>query len=172
MTLQSQNRLIGAVILIALGVIFIPDFLESSKTSSLEGHVTLPVDAALHNDSEVIDQAILAEEAKTQIEEKRARQEAQKVITPVEKPQFQKQAWVLQVGVFRYPNNANALVNKLRKAGYTTQVTAIETKSGTFSRVYVGPDISREKLLEQKDKITQLVGIEGQIVEFNPLKGD
>ena len=144
LTLQSQNRLIGAIILIALGVIFIPDFLENSTTASLEGHVVLPVDAALHSDSDVVDQVILAEEAKAQIEVKRAeQQEEQKAVQSIEKPQFQKQAWILQVGVFRYPNNANALVSKLRKAGYTAQIETIKTKTGTFSRVYVGPDISR-----------------------------
>ncbi len=167
MTIQSQNRLIGAIILVTLAVIFLPDLLENDKPSAIESYITLPLDIGLQSDSDVVDQALAAQEAKERMIKKK--QSQLKEVIPMEvQTDFHKQAWILQLGVFRQHQNAQALVKKLRDAGYTAHLAKLKTESNTvLSRVYVGPDTSKDNIALQREKISKLVGITGQVMEFN-----
>jgi DedD protein len=67
-----------------------------------------------------------------------------------EKPAALSAAWVVQVGSFKDQSNAQALLNKLRAAGYATRVEPASVGGSRVYRVKVGPELERaaaEKLI-------------------------
>ncbi|MBE9548942.1 MAG: SPOR domain-containing protein [Proteobacteria bacterium] len=69
--------------------------------------------------------------------------------------------WVVQVGSFGQPENAEKLVQQLQKQGYT----AYRQQSGSIHKVLVGPMISRDKAVRQRDEIFQKNKIKGMVKE-------
>ena len=166
MTSALSNRLVGTVIVVALAVIFLPDFLDRKKETNNDAFVSVPATPAkkpivnpepfptervagvTQRPLEVVDEpavddsqtqtAASAEAAKTQVEDKLASQ------TVVEKPSAEPQdgSWVVQLGSFRHQKNVGQLLEKLEKAGYRAFSRPIETRSGPLTKVFVGPDIN------------------------------
>lgn len=80
-------------------------------------------------------------------------------------PALNQAAWVVRVGSFSKAQNANALVAKLRQAGYTTFTREITSASGQkLISVLVGPELRKERLEQQLPKLQQLTGIERLVV--------
>lgn len=70
-------------------------------------------------------------------------------------------AWVVRVGSFSNPQNANALVAKLRQAGFATFTRSITNSAGQpLTSVFVGPELRRERLEQGLPKLQQLTGVE------------
>ncbi|GHG64320.1 cell division protein DedD [Alishewanella longhuensis] len=70
-------------------------------------------------------------------------------------------AWVVRVGSFSNQQNANALVAKLRQAGFTTFTRNITNSAGqSLTSVFVGPELRRERLEQGLPKLQQLTGVE------------
>ena len=92
---------------------------------------------------------------------------------PVSQPQRQPQpisqapasqggSFVVQLGAFRNAANVNALVQKLRAAGYNAQTTPSPAREGELNRVWVGPD-SKERLDQQLPALQRLTGLSGSV---------
>jgi len=69
--------------------------------------------------------------------------------------------WVVQVGSFGQPENAEKLVQQLQKQGYS----AYRQHSGSIHKVLVGPMLSRDKAVRQRDEIFQKNKIKGLVKE-------
>ncbi len=80
------------------------------------------------------------------------------------------QAWVIQLGSFRHKNNVNELVNKLTKAGYKAFTRPIKTKTGTLTKVFVGPELIKASLEKKLPELKQLTQVEGKVARFYPTK--
>ena len=52
-------------------------------------------------------------------------------------------AWVVQLGSFSSEENAEALNQKLRKAGFKAFVEPLKQNTGTVYRVRIGPELKR-----------------------------
>ena len=78
--------------------------------------------------------------------------------------------WVVRVGSFSKVQNANALVAKLRQAGFTTFTRNITNTQGIkLTSVLVGPELRKEKLEQQLPKLQQLTGIERlSVISYQP----
>jgi len=73
-------------------------------------------------------------------------------------------AWVVKVGSFSNRENAAALVEKLRKAGFQTpDAERVELRGKVLYRVKVGPMVRKEKAEQLLPKINQVSGTEGQV---------
>jgi DedD protein len=76
-------------------------------------------------------------------------------------------AWVVKVGSFSNRENAAALVEKLRKAGFQTpDAERIELRGKVLYRVKVGPMVRKEKAEQLLPKINQVSGTEGQVARY------
>lgn len=85
----------------------------------------------------------------------------EQVARPVTTPNASQAAWVVRVGSFGNSQNANALVLKLRDAGFTTFTRSITNSAGQqLTSVFVGPEIKRDRLEQGLPKLQQLTGIE------------
>lgn len=71
-------------------------------------------------------------------------------------------AWILQLATFKDENNAKGLRKKLIAGGYKVFIR----KQENLLRVYVGPELQRERLESLKLELKQSYGLDGIIVRF------
>ena len=74
-------------------------------------------------------------------------------------------SWIIQVGVFSNAENAKALVTKLRGAGYG----ASAQRSGSSTRVVVGPDVSKSKLQSMLGSINSIGGTSARVISYSAI---
>lgn len=163
-----KERLTGAVVLVLLGVIFIPSFLDGpddptavreTRTLSLPGatRATTPdrepdkrpaqsgEAAAAGNStsgSGASKPAIRVDEDKAAAQDSGAQQVAK---VPLSAPANPLSAWAVQVGSFASQDNAERLSEALKKRGYRAFVTRLADNGKVFYRVRVGPEQERER---------------------------
>jgi DedD protein len=73
-------------------------------------------------------------------------------------------AWVVQAGSFREEPNANAVRDRLRRAGYPSFVTS--SRDGTVFRVRVGPMINKDQAGLVRSNVVDLLGREAIVVPY------
>ena len=111
--------------------------------------------------------------AKTAKDDKSAELKEDKVVkvNPVTPPKAKADtAWVIQLGSFRHKNNVAQLVEKLRKAGYTVFTHPIKTKSGTLTKVFVGPELNKSSLEKKIPALKELTKVQGKVARYQPTK--
>ncbi|MGR5062738.1 SPOR domain-containing protein [Photobacterium sp. DNB22_13_2] len=190
MASKFQSRLVGTIILVAVGVIFLPDLFDGKKQHYQEQFASIPLQPETTAEVEyetipapefaevdlppepvtvVIDEPKSEEVTAEAIEA--ANQPLKVEPQPITEPKVgnQETAWVVQLGVFRNFDNANQLVERLRKAGYQAHVFPKQPQQGDLARVVVGPDVSKQKLSADIKKLEELTGLKGRLVRFNPL---
>ncbi|HEH9428412.1 TPA: cell division protein DedD [Aeromonas sobria] len=77
-------------------------------------------------------------------------------------------SWILQLGAFKNVDSVNALVGKLRAAGYSAHTSPRTPVQGQINRVFIGPDVSKEKLQGIQGRVSQMTGLSGSVVAYNP----
>ncbi|MCZ2720363.1 SPOR domain-containing protein [Marinomonas sp. 15G1-11] len=87
-----------------------------------------------------------------------------KSIASVAKPALQKESrWSVQIATFKSKTNADNLVKKLIKANYS----AYSITTNSLYKVYVGPEIKREKAELFRDQIKKEFRLNGLIVKYS-----
>ncbi|WP_159821169.1 SPOR domain-containing protein [Colwellia sp. 20A7] len=79
-----------------------------------------------------------------------------------------KEAWVIQLGSFRNKSNVEELVNKLKSNGYTVFTKPIQTKKGTLTKVFVGPELIEASLTKKIPALKKLTNVQGKVSRFYP----
>ncbi len=77
-------------------------------------------------------------------------------------------SWVLQVASFGQENNANELKLELQKQGYKAYTRKVTTADGFATRVFIGPRLSKQPLLEDKRLIDKKFKVNSLVVSFKP----
>ena len=196
---QFQNRLVGTVVIVALGVIFLPDLLDGKKQREIEEFTEIPLRPVINEQtSDVIGEGYkpetfeVEEIAQTQdlgaTDDEAAKASstakttsddtADKSVTPqvakakpaVKKVEPVKAGYTLQLGGFNNAKNVEELVKKLRQNGFTAYTLPAKPIDGSLTKVFVGPELSAEKLKTYQQKIKKLNGLQGKIVQYNPLE--
>ncbi|MCG9731244.1 cell division protein DedD [Shewanella sp. Isolate13] len=216
MSSQFQNRLVGVIVIVALGVIFLPDILDGKKqreeeqfaeiplrpeiqtselpaqdietldlgtdgNASAEG--TVPADGSLSaggsksksaDDERDSDDSwhIAQESGQSQ------KSEAKVASTPVNKPATEtvkptaklKAAWTIQLGSFNNAANVRGLVKRLRDKGFTAYTLPTKPVDGQLTKVFVGPNVSKDKLSRMQADIEKLTELKGRVVAYNPVE--
>lgn len=93
-----------------------------------------------------------------------------KDITHLPEKSIIKEAWVIQLGSFRHEKNVKELVNKLKANGYTAFTKPIDTKNGTLTKVFIGPDFRKSTLEEKLPLLKELTNVQGNVSRFYPSK--
>ena len=174
-----KQRIVGAIVLVALAVIFIPMLLPGSRDIGFSdnGSPIPPKPAELEN-LKVLELEKPQPAPKPREIVRTPIDEHSPVAPPedVEAPATDKtplpeetlpakttseaaqpaattpKAWAVQVGSFTQRDNAMRLRDQLRSKGYKAFVEQITSADKTFYRVRVGPEVSRDKAVAlQKD---------------------
>ena len=143
---ELQQRILGAIVLVALGVIFIPALLDGSGYRAREGR-TIEIPAP--PEFPPLSQTRLAP-VPTPIDTK---------IKQVEKEQQQQaeapvQAWALQAGTFSSKANADKFASGLKTYGHA-YVDDIMLDGKKVYRVRIGPELDKDRLQTLSDKLNK-----------------
>lgn len=186
-----KQRLVGAVVLVSLAVIFIPMLLDGGKQ---EGMPTFgsnipekpdyhfepleiplqPVEPIPEDRPQLIEESepapakpVPPAEAKPSPAAKRkpiAKPKPESKPEVASTPATEPVGWVVQVGSFSQADNAMALRDKLRGAGFTAFVEKLKTGEGTVYRVRVGPELRREAAEAQLEKLKRTQQLDGIVM--------
>lgn len=194
MASQFQNRLVGTIILVSLGVIVIPDILDGQKQHYQEQSSAVPLKpdtddrtVAQIKAPEAVEKTLPEAPVKVvtvdddngeQSQEQRSPQAETPAAPKVaEKPlpvaiedtehgtQFDDSAYVIQLMALKNSENAINMVKDLQKRGYQAHTK----KENGFTRVIIGPDVSKSKLEQQIIELEKITGSRGQLLKFRPI---
>lgn len=196
MTPAFKHRLLGTAILVMAGIIFLPDLLDGEKQVVKDDFKVIPnrpefqgvqqqqvlepevfTQAEAELTAEPVDEQPLdagdngaTEQLPTQQYAQVTAPTTEKKVQPQTNPALAQSGWVVRVGSFSKEQNANALVAKLRQAGFVTFTRNITSSEGIrLTSVLVGPELRKEKLEQQLPKLQQLTGIERlSVMSYQP----
>jgi len=159
-----QQRIVGAIVLVTLGVIFIPALLDGSGYKSRQVQdieiKEKPEFPPLTQKKVKPISTPLQKNKKNQLKAQKADQK-QTHKKPIK-------AFALQVGTFGSNENAEKMRDKMRKAGYTAFVhksTAKGQAGGKASyKVRIGPELERSVLEKIKADVKKSQKIDSYIV--------
>ncbi|MEZ8822800.1 SPOR domain-containing protein [Vibrio amylolyticus] len=178
MASKFQSRLVGTVILVAVGIIVLPDLLDGEKQHYQEEVAGIPIKPELDSEMEVFELLDPVEEQialpdspvevvlDTQAPETETDEPLPVVINEVsEKNDYQDSGWIIQLMALKNADNAATLVKDLQKRGYQAHTK----KENDFTRVIIGPDVSKSKLEQQLVELQKITGSNGRLLKFKPL---
>jgi len=179
-----KQRLLGAVILTALLVILVPEWLDGAgHKARYPDRIEMPPipefkpmpapqqpaaqPASAANDA--------AGQADSQAAEKVAAKPAEKVaekptVKPMVKPAAEPasssaiHAWALQVGSFNDESNARVMRDRMRGEGYAAYILEQKSSGKMHYRVRIGPELDRDRVEKLKDEISRKQKINGMVV--------
>jgi len=147
-----KQRLLGAVILAALLVILVPEWLDGAgHRSRYPRHIDIPDKPVFMPMTELMDRQ--KDPSLNQQDRNNTRK------------QSSIHAWALQVGSFNDIANAQVLRDKLRAKGHPAYVDVLKSPDKKTYRVRIGPELDRSRLKKLKVKILDKEKIEGIIVK-------
>jgi len=192
---------VGTIIVVALAVIFLPDFLDGKKQTNREPFVSVPanppkkpivepepfpservakaaVPAVEIEDETAIDDepmvssrdedsgASVTQAPNEKVFEEQDNLASQTVIDNKGAAADDDAGWVIQLGSFRHEKNVKALLAKLERAGYRAFSRKIQTSSGPLNKVFVGPDLDKNKLESALPHLKELTSLKGKVTTF------
>ena len=182
---RLKQRLVGAVVLIALAVIFIPMLLSGGRDMEMPvfgsnvperseeikniKHIDIEEMQKIKKqpvNSKVIPIARDMPEPKV-VKEKSSKSIVDSIVALTEKekkPVLNKTVWAVQVGSFSKRTNALGLKDKLRKKKTHAFVERIMKNNKAVYRVRVGPETTRKKAEALKNKLKKEFKLNGLVV--------
>ncbi|WP_114786721.1 SPOR domain-containing protein [Vibrio tetraodonis] len=179
MASKFQKRLMGTIVLVSIGVIVLPDVLDGKKTHYKEGVASIPIkpelDSAVESFEirEPIEDPVSLPESPIEIVQESPQSPStevkdQVVVSKKERPSqnaYVDSAWIIQLMALKNAENAKNVVKDLQKRGYQAHA---KLENG-FTRVIIGPDVSKSKLERQLVELDKITGSKGQLLKFKPL---
>lgn len=164
-----KQRLLGAVILAALLVILVPEWLDGSgHRARYPKNIEIPPAPIFQPLSELKPEQNVIRSPQSISETKTNKDSPAKTNTgqkPKPATQSSIHAWSLQVGSFKDEVNALVLRDKLRANGYPAYVEALKTATNIPYRVRIGPELDRERVIKLKQIILEKEKIQGLVVK-------
>ena len=179
-----KQRLVGAVVLVALAVIFIPMLLSGGREMEMPVFGSNVPDRS--EDITNIQHIDIEEIQKTQpsavnpkripiaegLPEPEIVKEKNSIIDTIvklteeeKKPVIKQTVWAVQVGSFNNRKNALGLKDKLRKKKVHAFVERIMKDNKAIYRVRVGPEATRKKAEALKQKLLKEFKLKGLVVK-------
>jgi len=182
---RLKQRLVGAVVLIALAVIFIPMLLSGGRQMEMPMFGSnVPERSAEITNIKHIDVEEMQKTERRPVNPKRIpidhglpepkivkekKTIVEKIVALAEskekKPVIKETVWAVQVGSFSKKSNALGLKDKLRKKKIHAFVERIMKNNKATYRVRVGPEITRKKAEALKKKLKKEFKLSGLVVK-------
>ena len=176
---QLKQRLVGAAVLVAIAVIFIPMLLDDSEINDPAiDETNIPPRPRTGFSSRIIPLDVEELEAPVKsapnpepesVAEQpsgEAGREEQQVNADPGGPRVGVTAWVIQLGSFLSVDNAAALEERLKASGYSAFVEKVVTDKGPVHRVRVGPELLRADAQALRDQLDTEIKLNGIVVRY------
>lgn len=185
---RLKQRLVGAIVLVALGVIFIPMLLSSDPPGVGMLATNIPPERVVLDSTPIevvapphsapeplparpvpLDLAdLLPTQPNPPVQESVAA-DAKMQPSPTSEsvaaaPAGDSAAWVVQLASFTQEANALALKDKLLARRHHAYVEAVEANGSTLYRVRVGPEVRRQSAERLRDQLKRETRLEGLVL--------
>ncbi len=227
MASRFQNRLVGTIVLVALGVIVLPALLDGNKKYNEDKFASIPLvpkpgdeqeiesipplnppilSVPLEDETEALQPETLEQpeiplvttpnptpivppavqpEVKLQPQIKLEPKPETKPLAPALKPKPdikpepkpevkpvetapQGQAYIVQLGALKNAGKVDEIVARLRLSGYQVYTVPSSPVQGQLTRIYVGPNASKQQLDAALSELKSLTGLQGQVRSYRP----
>ena len=187
-----KHRIIGAIILISLAVIFVPMILDEQQMPDKAGSapddisgrdtkiIVTPVEELGRKTPDATPRSArpsaVGGAADTQTSPTDA---AKKRVTTTRPPADAtkggaapattgaiERGWVVQLGTYYNPDNAHRVRDKLMKHGYAVDMQSVVLKRGKATRVRIGPFASKTEAISMQARIHKDLGMEGMVLAY------
>lgn len=168
-----KQRIVGAIVLVALAIIIIPLVFDFSGERQVDINSQIPLMPEI--EAVVVAEPIRPENiTPAKSDEKMfqigvdtpAEAESLKAEAPVLSSEGSPVAWVLQIASFKDKAAASELVKKLLADDYRAFLREKKSGKGTVNRVFVGPKVLKEKLIKEKTAIDKKYRVDAMLVRF------
>lgn len=171
-----KQRLVGAIVLLAVGVLFLPGLLNREARRSVD------ITSQLIEPPPVVEFLDLPEpKPPAHIPPARPLEENYAQLEPAEPlparlsneaPQLDADgvpsAWSIQVSSFQSEDRAEAMLKRLRDEGFKAYIHEAQLNGNRVYRVLVGPKINRETAEAEKRSIDEKFQVNTLVVKFKP----
>lgn len=213
MASKFQNRLAGAIVLVAVGVIVLPALLDGDKKYNENEFAAIPIipkpgdeedieaiapivstttTASSEGASEAMLSEAITQQQNEQVETRSSTTTpAPSVVEPTKpepkpepkvepkpqpkpepkpepKPQPQGKAFVVQVIALNNASKVEEIVAQLRLSGYQVYTVPAKPVNNKLTRIYVGPEASRQRLEAALPELNRITGTKGIIQSYKP----
>ena len=177
MTDKVKYRIVGALVLISLGIIFIPAWLEPQEEWWVDKDTKVPASPGIEpvTVTETISPQDIAvakpatEAYRSLDEEVDVSQEPENDKT-IERPVIAEnglpESWLVQAASFLEKEKADAFVEQLLLDKYRAFSREVTVGEDEVTRVFIGPKLQQSKALEVKKKIDEKYNLSSRIVRF------
>lgn len=171
-----KQRLIGAVVLLALAMIFIPVFFDRENIEPVDRKTQIPVAPVIEkNPVPKFEQPKMETPIREMVkapEDIFVPDETQPESLTPEKPGLDEKgvpkSWILQVASYGTEKRAITLRGELIDLGYESYTRSVKTDAGKMTRVYVGPNFNKGRILDAKKKIDKKYDISTIVLKYKP----
>lgn len=155
-----QQRIVGAIVLVTLGVIFIPALLDGSGYRSRQ---VQDIEIKEKPEFPPLTQKKVTP-IPTPLEVNRQKQVKVQKTDPEQVHKKPVRSFALQVGTFGSNENAEKMRDEMTKAGYNAFVHKSTSKGKTSYKVRVGPELERSVLEKIKSDLKKSKKIDTYVV--------
>ncbi|PCI09219.1 MAG: hypothetical protein COB77_00500 [Gammaproteobacteria bacterium] len=155
-----QQRIVGAIVLVTLGVIFIPALLDGSGYKSRQ---VQDIKVKEKPAFPPLSQKKL-KPVETPLAQIKKKQLAVRDADPKQVHKNKIRSFALQVGTFGSNENAEKMRDKMRKSGYIAFVKKSSAKGKASYTVRIGPELDRGILEKLKKDLMKSHKIDGYVV--------
>ena len=211
-----KQRIIGALVLVALAIIFVPVLFDRERIAPVDRQTRIPPapdilleplpevarapspkdpsinepldgdlriqDSPLARDEEMppsTDSDVDAEPSADPVQQRigteppagsqgRSVPKPTAFAVPAIAPPDTDSAWVLQVASYEHKQHAEALANELRTQGLNAFTKKVSTSAGERTRLFVGPDLSKQALLDVKASVDAKYRVNSLLMVYKP----
>jgi len=155
--------MVGAAVLVALGVIIIPFLLDGSGQDQQAPAIPgMPVQPNFPEPLPIDATPIELRGGSGSISENG--EPTERVAAGVDTGDLS--AWVVQIGSFKQKDNAFKLVKELQADGFRAFVEPLNNASGVSHRVRIGPELTLDKAKHIRDRVAKKYNRDGVVMRY------
>lgn len=172
---RLKHRLLGATILIALGVLLLPGFFRDKDAYSVNTQSQIPtkpsitavdfdgptpvegVEAAPAPETMFVPEELPAQESNIE-------DSSTSSVASVKLPE----AWVIQVASFGQKEAAEKLLKELQTEGQKAYLRSVVTDKGTMHRLFIGPKMDKQEAMAIKTVLDKRLKVDARILPYKP----
>ena len=167
-----KQRLIGAIVLLAIAVIFIPALFDRQTITPVDRVSQIPpmpvVEIEPITVAEPPEVASPAPEPQEMFVPDETKPEPETPEPPSLNDNGVPRGWMLQVVSYSEEQKAIVFRDKLLKDGYRASYRGTKTPKGQRYRVYVGPKLDKNAMLSQKKEIEKKYKLQAILLDMTP----
>lgn len=184
-----RQRIVGGLVLVALGAIVVPFLLDMHQEDQWWGKGNIPDKPEDGFITRVLPLQEWSQQAQSELKQAGAQLEGaaaaikdQAEVPPVARPEAHQapkvvstpsaspaatvdaEAWVVQLGSFANPKNADDLYRRLREQGYPAFVDRLQHAGRAAYRVRIGPESQRAAAETLRDRLERELKLKGMVL--------